>query len=127
MDALKQALAKSRQIGYLRVEALTWASLGDLYRDLMRYQHAQESYAEALRTATRAGGGFVVTHALAAQGDVARRQGDLVRAKELLEEAMGHAEAHGSTYETDLCHVALGILAGEILGNALAGLDAKGS
>jgi LuxR family maltose regulon positive regulatory protein len=113
LEALKQALGKARQIGYGRVEALTWASLGDLYRDQGQYRLAQEAYDAALQAATRVEEGFVVTYALAGQGDICRRVGDLARAAELLHEAMKHAESHHSAYEVGLCHLLLGLLAGD--------------
>jgi tetratricopeptide (TPR) repeat protein len=110
---LSEALTKVKQANNLRVEAFVWASLGDLYRDLGAFEQARQAYADGLLVATGTGEGFVVTYALDGLGNTLRLQGNLAQAKESLLEAMQHAERHGSIFETGLCHISLGILAGE--------------
>ncbi len=110
---LSEALTKVKQANNLRVEAFVWASLGDLYRDLGAYEQARQAYADGLLVATSTDEGFVVTYTLDGLGNTLRLQGNLAQAKESLLEAMQHAERHGSIFETGLCHISLGILAGE--------------
>jgi hypothetical protein len=110
---LNQALAKVREAGNLRVEAVIWASLGDVYRDLGAYEQARQAYADGVLIATRADEGFVITYTLDGLGNIFRLQRSLTQARNRLIEALGHAEQHNSTYEIGLCHTSLGILANE--------------
>jgi len=99
-----------KQVNYRRVEALIWASLGDLHRDLGAYDLAQRAYADGLQSATRSGESFVVTYAMDGLGNTFRLQGNRASARQWLVDALDHAGRHGSTYETGLCHTSLGIL-----------------
>jgi LuxR family maltose regulon positive regulatory protein len=113
-EALEEALEKARVAGDLRVEAFVWASLGDLYRDQGAYERARQAYTQALEIADRSRAGFIQTYGANGLGNVSRLQGDRDLAARHLLKAMGLAQKHGSGYETGLCHISLGILAGDL-------------
>ncbi|MCL5959532.1 MAG: tetratricopeptide repeat protein, partial [Chloroflexi bacterium] len=64
LETFEEALAKAREVGYLRVESYVLASIGDVHRDQQRYQEALDSYESSLQIARRVDESFLIAYCL---------------------------------------------------------------
>jgi LuxR family maltose regulon positive regulatory protein len=108
---LEEALACAGQSGYARIEALALSSIGDLYADLEAPEAALSAYRQARETAQRINYRFLLLYLDLAEAALARSQGELVRARDLLESAGRHAQQSGSAFEQGLHQLEAGQLA----------------
>jgi LuxR family maltose regulon positive regulatory protein len=108
---LEEALTCARQSGYARIEALALSSIGDLYADLEAPEAALTAYRQARETAQRINYRFLLLYLDLAEAALARSQGKLVRACDLLESAGRHAQQSGSAFEQGLHQLEAGRLA----------------
>ncbi len=108
---LEEALACARQSGYARMEAFTLSGIGDLYADLEAPEAAMVAYRQAREMAQRIDERFLLFYLNLAEAALARQQGELVRARELLESASRHAQQSGSAFEQGLHQLEAGQLA----------------
>jgi LuxR family maltose regulon positive regulatory protein len=108
---LEDALACARQSGYARMEAFTLSGIGDLYADLEAPEAALAAYRQARETAQRIDERFLLFYLDLAEAALARTQGELVRARNLLESAGRHAQQSGSAFEQGLHQLEAGQLA----------------
>lgn len=108
---LEEALACARQSGYARIEALALSSIGDLYADFEAPEAALAAYHQAHELAQRINYRFLLFYLDLAEAAIARSQGDLTRARDLLESAARQAQHSGSAYEQGLHQLEAGRLA----------------
>ncbi len=84
---LDKALACARQTDYAYSEALSLASLGDLYVDLRALGTAHNAYTQALKIAERTHDRFLQVYLHIAQAALARIRGELARARHHMKQA----------------------------------------
>jgi LuxR family maltose regulon positive regulatory protein len=93
------------------MEAFTLSGIGDLYADLEAPEAAMVAYRQAREMAQRIDERFLLFYLNLAEAALARPQGELVRARELLESARRHAQQSGSAFEQGLHQLEAGQLA----------------
>lgn len=120
LQTLEEALAKAREVGYLRVEAYALASVGDVHLDLRRHKEALEAYEMSLEIARRVDEAFLIAYCLGAIGMVHRLAGEMVTAEKFVKRALQLATARKSHFEIGLFETLLGILCND-RGEALHG------
>ncbi|MBC7236484.1 MAG: tetratricopeptide repeat protein [Chloroflexi bacterium] len=109
-NRLQESLAKALDVGDQRAAAYTIVSQADLYRDMGRYAEADETYQRGLTVAAKSGISHLSVYTLASLGYTYRLMGDVVRARQLLVEAMDSL-TEAMPYERGLCHFYWGVLA----------------
>lgn len=107
-EALDDALQLARQSGYKRQEALSLASLGDLYADLEAFESAIKAYHLAREIATDIGFSFLSLYLDLAESEMTLARGETERTAHLLESARRLAETSQSHHEQGLYRLVLG-------------------
>ena len=105
------ALAKARESGNARVEALVLIGLGDLYADLHIYQAALNVYTQARSIVQQINDRFLIIYLDLAEAAVARSDGKLGHANQRLEMARQLVEQDCSDYVRGLYLLEVGRLA----------------
>jgi len=96
---LEEAVDCARKSGYARIEALAVSSIGDLYADLDAVEAALDAFRQAREVAQRIDYKHLLFYLDLAEAALNRGQGDLARARVLLESAQRRAQASGSSSE----------------------------
>jgi tetratricopeptide (TPR) repeat protein len=104
----EKAISCATQSGYTRIEALTLASIGDLYIDLDAPDAAQDAYVRGFEIANRIHDRFLKFYLSHSQGIAERKLGNLDKAAEWLELATDIAGDSHSASERGLCHIEAG-------------------
>ena len=106
-----EALAKARESGNARVEALVLVGLGDLYADLDMYRGALNVYAQAHDLVQQINDCFLIIYLGLAEAAVSRTSGNLGHAHQLLETTRQLVEQGYSDYVRGLYLLEVGRLA----------------
>jgi len=106
-----EAIINARESGNARVEAMVLIGLGDLYADLDMYQAALDVYAQARQIVQQTNDRFLSIYLLLADAAVARSEGKLERARELLELTEEMVKQDRSDYVRGLYLLEAGCLA----------------
>lgn len=109
--AFNEGLTYARRSGYRRMEAFILTGIGDLYAQLEAPEAAQEAYCQARNVARRINHRSLLLHLDLAEVALARSQGDLLTARNLLASALERAGQESSAYETGLCQLEAGRIA----------------
>ncbi|MBL7165349.1 MAG: tetratricopeptide repeat protein, partial [Dehalococcoidales bacterium] len=110
LDTFRSGLAKARETGYRRAEALILINIAEVLRDSDLCNDALTIYNDGLELARQIMEPYYVVWAKAGIGQTYRLLGDLDKAEVLLKEAISQAEEHGQSYEATLFGTQLGII-----------------
>jgi len=105
---LEKAIDYAKDSGYLRLEAYSLASIGDLYLDLDAVDQALEAYNKARLMANRVQDKFLLLYLDLGEAVLTHRQGNTFQAQTLLRNARRLAEINSSQYEQNLCRLESG-------------------
>jgi two-component SAPR family response regulator/Flp pilus assembly protein TadD len=108
---LQQAVTTAHECGYVRMEAIAYASLGDLYIDLDAFEAAQEAYNLVKPLAHQMADRFLLFYLNIAQATLAQNQHSMTQAVIYLDEAWNYVEGGDSDYEIALWNLVAGRLA----------------
>jgi tetratricopeptide (TPR) repeat protein len=110
LEILWEALAVAREVGYLRLEAHTLASLGDVYRDLGDLDRTLELYQQALKIARQADEAVMEIYVLHAMSEAHRLAGDLDKARELAHASLSASQTQQFSFYAGLAQLSLGVI-----------------
>jgi DNA-binding SARP family transcriptional activator len=108
---LEEALDCARRSGYVRMEAFTLSSIGDLYADLNAPEAALDAYRQAHEASRRIDERFLLLYLDLGEAALSRSTGDLSQAHTLIESARQLAQESGSNFEQALWQLEAGRLA----------------
>jgi LuxR family maltose regulon positive regulatory protein len=112
-STLEQAVTTAHESGYVRTEALAYASLGDLYIDLGAFDAAQEAYNQVNPLAHQMNDRFLLLYMNVARATLAEYQLAFRQAALYLDQAWELVEAGNSDYEYGLWYLVSGRLAAQ--------------
>ncbi len=104
-NSLEKAIQYAEIGGYPRLKAYALASIGDLYRDLDALSEAAEAYKLSRQTAQKVNERYLLFCLNLAEADLARSQGRMVQAQELVKTAQTIADVGGSLSDHNLCRL----------------------
>ena len=107
----EKAISCARQSGYARKEAYALCGIGDLYTELDALDAALNAYHQAREVSQLFRERFLLLYLDVAEAALARNQGDIRRARVLLDSASHLAQDSNSEYEQALYQLELGRLA----------------
>ena len=110
LETLEQALIEGQELGLLRPQAYSRATMGDVYRATGEYSLAQKEYDQALALAEQAEEGFLVGYLYDAMGNLERLRKNFENAERLTDRAVQTAYEHGSDREAAIYLMSRGIL-----------------
>jgi len=102
INTLERAHALAKQSGYLRLEAFSLASIGEIYRDLGADSEVEQAYLQAETINDKVKDKYLALNIKLAQGDLALRKNDLNRAKLICSQALEQARKDASDFELAL-------------------------
>ena len=97
-SAFNEGLTRARNSSNRRVEALVLTGMGDLYMDLDSFQAADYVYSKALEAAAHINDQFLLLYLYIAQSNLFRTTGNLIKARNFLENAKQLVERSESKY-----------------------------
>jgi ATP/maltotriose-dependent transcriptional regulator MalT/DNA-binding SARP family transcriptional activator len=108
---LEEALVCARRSGYVRIEGLTLASIGDIYADLEATEAALEAYRMSREIAQRLDDRFLRIYLDLAEAAIYRMKGDFRQARDLLASVKHSAIQGGSDNELGRWELEAGLIA----------------
>lgn len=109
-DYFQGALTRAQQSGYLRMEAFTQASLGDLYADLEALTTAREHYDLALELAQEIEDRYLIRYLELMNAKLNRLNGDFHQSHLMLNAIERETQESGTPQELGLWHLEKGQL-----------------
>jgi DNA-binding SARP family transcriptional activator len=107
--ALEEGLLCAQRSGYyVRIEALILISLGDVYAEVEDFNLAHQYYQRGHTIADEIGDQFLLNYLILARAKLFIQQGELERAKQLLDEASRMISSQNSQYEDGMYHLLRG-------------------
>ena len=110
LETLEEALTVAQKAGYPRAEAVTLASLGDVYCDLADLHRALDLYQQALKTTRQADEADVEIYTLNAMSKAHRLAGELDKAWELAHASLVASQTQQLSFHAGLAHLSLGVI-----------------
>ncbi len=107
----EQALTLARNNGILRSEAYLLFNLGNLYADLEAIDSAKDALQKTRDACQRLADHSLLLHIELAEAGIARRQGELTRAKAYLQSAQTLVRKSRSSFETSVVEMEAGSIA----------------
>lgn len=107
-ETLEQAVTTAHECGYVRMEALAYASLGDLYIDLEAFEAAQEAYDQVKPLANQMADRFLIFYMNVAQATLAEMQHNMIQAELYLDGAWEKIKGSQSDFEFGLWYLTAG-------------------